>query len=299
MYLAHRHRAAPIQIGWALRRPTGASSGTHRALLDGLTDNARRLIKGLSEGWKGCFCFEGQIIEPQRALTGRTAWQRLLGGTGLELFCAASYQSSSSEGGAASSADASGEDEDTREEADDEEQLWALTLADGTYVLVREIKPKDVSALQRLWERLSDRTIRLRYLGPMKELSDEKARHLAEVDGENQYALVALDPDDQEEIVAMVRYDVEEDTNRAEYAALVEDRLQGLGIGVGLTRALIEAARERGVQSFDALVASENRGMIRLLRSLDLPERERRDNGSKRVEVDLFPNEAQEDSGSN
>jgi len=172
-----------------------------------------------------------------------------------------------------------------------------LTLTDGTYVPVREIQAGDAPALQRLFERLSERTVRLRYLKSLDELSDEKAQHLAEVDGENQYALVALDPDDEEEIVAMVRYDLEEDANRAEYAALVEDRLQGRGLGVGLTHALIEAARERGVQSFDALVASENRGMIRLLRSLDLPERERREESSKRVEVDLFPSEG--DSGSN
>ncbi len=247
-------------------------------------------MKGLSKGWKGGF--EDQIIEPRRAPTERSAWLRVPGEAGPNLFCAASYQSSSSEDGAASSADASGEhEEDAREEADDEEQHWALTLTDGTYVPVREIQTKDVSALKRLWKRLSDRTIQLRYMESMEELSDEKARHLAEVDGENQYALVALDPDDDEEIVAMVRYDVEEDANRAEYAALVEDRLQGRGLGIGLTRALIEAARERGIQSFDALVASENRGMIRLLRSLGLPERERRENGSKRVEVDLFPNQ--------
>ena len=248
-------------------------------------------MKSLSESWEGCF---EDVIEPRFAFTERTARRRVLGGTGLNLFCAASYQSSSSKNGGASSAeDVTGEDEDAREEMDGEwqEEHLGLMLTDGTYVPVREIQAEDAQALQRLFERLSERTVRLRYLTSLDELSDEKAQHLAEVDGENQYALVALDPDDEEEIVAMVRYDLEEDANRAEYAALVEDRLQGRGLGVGLTRALIEAARERGVQSFDALVASENRGMIRLLRSLGLPERERREENSKRVEVDLFPSE--------
>jgi RimJ/RimL family protein N-acetyltransferase len=298
MCLAYRHRAESIQAGWRLGGPTGAASGSYRSFLDDLADKARRLRKGLFEGWKGCF--EDQIIEPRRALTECTAWQRVLGGTGLDLFYAASYQPYPSEDSAASSADATGEDEDAREEIHGEwqEEHWGLTLTDGTYVPVREIQTEDAPALQRLFERLSERTVRLRYLKSLDELSDEKARHLAEVDGENQYALVALDPDDEEEIVAMVRYDlVEENANRAEYAALVEDRLQSRGLGIGLTRALIEAARERGIQSFDALVASENRGMIRLLRSLGLPEREQRENGSKRVEVDLFPN--QEDSASN
>ncbi len=187
-------------------------------------------------------------------------------------------------------AESAGED-DVQENKEVRGEHRTMVLADGTQVQVREIQPGDAPALQRLVGRLSEQSIHLRFFGPMDELSDKKAKHFAEVDGEDQYALVALDPVNEEEIVAVVRYDREPGTERAEYAALVEDRLQGRGLGVGLTRALIEAARERGVQSFDALVASENRGMIRLLRSLGLPERERREESSKRVEVDLFPSE--------
>jgi RimJ/RimL family protein N-acetyltransferase len=98
-----------------------------------------------------------------------------------------------------------------------------------------------------------------------------------------------LDPENEEEIVAVVRYDREKGTDRAEYAALVEDRLQGRGLGIALTRGLIEAARERGIRDFEALVLPENRGMLRLLRSLDLPESTHREDGVRRVSVDLFP----------
>ena len=164
-----------------------------------------------------------------------------------------------------------------------------LALADGTYVLVREIQPGDAPALQRLVGRLSEQTIHLRYFGPMKQLSDKQARYFAEVDGQDRYALVALDPENEEEIVAVVRYDREKGTDRAEYAALVEDRLQGRGLGIALTRGLIEAARERGIRDFEALVLPENRGMLRLLRSLDLPESAHLEDGVRRISVDLFP----------
>ena len=164
-----------------------------------------------------------------------------------------------------------------------------LTLSDGTYVLVREIQPEDAPALQRLVGRLSEQTIHLRYFGPMKKLSDKQARYFAEVDGQDRYALVALDPENDEDIVAVVRYDREKGTDRAEYAALVEDRMQGKGLGIALTRSLIEAARERGVRDFEALVLPENRGMLRLLRSLDLPESAHLEDGVRRVSVDLFP----------
>ena len=175
-----------------------------------------------------------------------------------------------------------------------QEEYRELALADGTSVPVREIQSDDASALQRLVDRLSMDSIRLRFFGPISALSDEKARQFAETDGTDRFALVALDPEDDEEIVAVVRYDREDATDRAEYAALVEDRFQGRGLGLGLTRALIEAAREREVRHFDALVLSENKGMIALLRDLDLPESEWREEGDKHVSVDLFPEEASE-----
>lgn len=163
-----------------------------------------------------------------------------------------------------------------------------LTLRDGTCVNIREIRPGDAPALQRLIGRLSQRTVYLRYFGPMKELSDKKARHFAEVDGKDRFALVALDPDDEGEIVAVVRYDREKNTdNAAEYAALVEDKFQGMGLGIGMTKHLIDAAKENGIRHFYALVLHENRQMLNLLRALDLPEEFRWQDGAEHVAIDL------------
>jgi RimJ/RimL family protein N-acetyltransferase len=164
-----------------------------------------------------------------------------------------------------------------------------LTLRDGVCVPVREIRAEDAAALQRLVGRSSERSIELRFFGPMKELSDEKARRFAEVDGKDRFALVALDPEDEDEIVAVVRYEREGDTDGAEYAALVEDRFQGRGLGIGLTRRLIEAAQENGIRRLHALVLRENRRMLRLLRSLEFPERQRWENGLEHVEIELRP----------
>ncbi len=162
-----------------------------------------------------------------------------------------------------------------------------LVLADGTWVVVREVRPGDAAALKRLVGRLSDRTIRLRFFGPMKELSDAQARRFAEVDGVDHFALVALDPEDEEEIVAVVRYEREGGTDGAEYAALVEDRFQGRGLGLSLTRALVEASRERGVRHLHAYVLPENNVMLGLLRRLELPERVEWEDGVELVEIDL------------
>src|ERR687890_140397 len=163
----------------------------------------------------------------------------------------------------------------------------ALALRDGTCVLVRVIRTEDAAALQRLVGRSSDRSVELRFFGPLKELSDEMAERFADVDGEDRYALVALDPENPDEIVGVVRYEREGGTDGAEYAALIEDRFQHRGLGIGLTRHLIEAARENGIRHLHALVMRENAEMLGLLRSLDLPERLRWQDGAESVEIDL------------
>ena len=160
-----------------------------------------------------------------------------------------------------------------------------LVLRDGTCVPVRRVRSEDAAALQRLVGRSSDRSVELRFFGPLKGLSNEMARRFADVDGADRFALVALDPRDRGEIVGVVRY--EREGEGAEYAALVEDRFQGRGLGIGLTRRLIEVARENKIGHLYALVMRENIGMLSLLRSLDLPESIKWQDGAERVEIDL------------
>ncbi|PLS86806.1 MAG: hypothetical protein CYG60_05300 [Actinobacteria bacterium] len=167
--------------------------------------------------------------------------------------------------------------------------LGVLALPGGAEVPFRVVRPDDAPALQRVHARCSEQTIFLRFFGPMEELSDRKARYFASTDGVDHLGLVALDPEDPNEIIAVVRYARETGDERAEYAALVEDRWQGYGVGAGLTRHLIDAAKENGVRYFYALVMGENMRMLNVLRHLGLPERERFAEDAKRVEVVLSP----------
>jgi hypothetical protein len=64
----------------------------------------------------------------------------------------------------------------------------------------------------------------------LQELPEAKTNYyFAHIDGVDHLTLVALDPDDPDEIVALVRYDREAGSERAEYSALVEDLWQGHG----------------------------------------------------------------------
>ena len=163
-----------------------------------------------------------------------------------------------------------------------------MGLLDGALITYRAIVPDNAAALQRFHHRLSERSIYLRFFSAKPELSDRKDGYFTNVDGTNRFALVALDPERPEEIIAVVSFDREGDTNRAEYAAAVEDRWQGRGLGLALTRRLIEAALKRGIKVFTGVVLPENARMLNLLRDLHLPEWLRYEEGVEFVEIQLL-----------
>src|ERR671911_1399800 len=168
-----------------------------------------------------------------------------------------------------------------------EEDSSSVELLDGTRVAYHAIASDNASALQRFHHRLSERSVYLRFFGATPELSDRKAGYFTNVDGMNRFALVALDPERPEENIAVVSFDREGTTDRAEYAAAVEDRWQGRGLGLALTRRLIEAALKRGIRAFTGVVLPENARMLNLLRDLELPERLRYEEGVEHVEIEL------------
>jgi L-amino acid N-acyltransferase YncA len=172
-----------------------------------------------------------------------------------------------------------------------EEDSGSVELPDGTVVAYHAIAPENASALQRFHHLLSERSIYLRFFAAKPELSDREAAYFTNVDGINRFALVAVDPERAEEIIGVVSFDREGSTERAEYAAEVADSWQGRGLGMALTRRLIEAALNRDVRTFIAIVLPENRKMLHLFRDLGLPERLRYDYDDRTdyVEIDLSP----------
>ena len=170
------------------------------------------------------------------------------------------------------------------------EDEGTLSLPGEVDVPFRIVRPEDATALQRFLGRCSERTIYLRFFGSLDEFPDQKAQYFAQIDAANHFAFVALDPNDRDEIIAIVRYDRESgEEQHAEYAAIVEDNWQGRGVGIALTRRLIDVAWDKGVRYFYALVMGKNWRMLELLRHLDLPEQERKKEGVTQVDVELSP----------
>jgi RimJ/RimL family protein N-acetyltransferase len=169
-------------------------------------------------------------------------------------------------------------------------EAGTLSLRDGTAVPFRPIEPGDQAALQAFHRRLSDRSVHQRFFCAKPELGERQAYDFTHVDGRDRFALVAVHPLDPGKIIAAVRFDREAEGDRAEYAGVVADEWQGLGLGTALTRRLVAAAVSRGIRRFQAIVLPDNLRMLGLLRDLALPERITFDGGEfEIVEVGPLP----------
>jgi GNAT superfamily N-acetyltransferase len=142
-------------------------------------------------------------------------------------------------------------------------------LADGTCVTLRMVRPEDKDEMRRQFHRLSPTSRHRRFLTAAASLSDEALRYLTEVDGVNHVAIVATadSPDLKTEVgLGVGRFvRLKDEPDVAEAAITVIDDAQQKGLGRLLLSVLADAARERGIRVFRAVVLAENAPIRRIL----------------------------------
>ncbi|GAA0435508.1 GNAT family N-acetyltransferase [Actinoplanes capillaceus] len=137
-----------------------------------------------------------------------------------------------------------------------------VLLSDGTTAHLRRIRPEDAPAIVDFHSRMSDRTRYLRYFSPYPRIPERDLQRFVNVDHRDREAFVTVADG---RITAVGRYErLGPDSPEAEVAFVVEDALQGRGIGSVLLEHLADAAREHGITRFVAEVLPENSGMLRV-----------------------------------
>jgi L-amino acid N-acyltransferase YncA len=134
----------------------------------------------------------------------------------------------------------------------------------GPTILVRPLRHGDVRTVMAVFERLGDESRRARFNGPKPCLRKAELQRLATVD-RSRHVLVAYLPGDPRP-VAIAR--LVRDRDAAEVAFEVVDEHQRRGIGSALTAELVADARAAGVSEITALVSSDNRAAVALLRRI-------------------------------
>lgn len=154
----------------------------------------------------------------------------------------------------------------------DESYRESHTLADGTPVVLRFIRPDDAEELRRRFRELSPESRYRRFLTGASDLTDEKVRYLTETDGVNHVAIVATTEslDLKSEIgLGVARFiRLPDEPGVAEAAVTVVDDMQGKGIGRLLLVLLGKIARDRGVHTIRAEVLASNTPVREILREV-------------------------------
>jgi len=141
------------------------------------------------------------------------------------------------------------------------------TLADGTRVRFRPIRPDDKKWLVLGVAQMSPESRYRRFFSPLDHLSVEQLAYFTEVDQVNHVAWVATLPDQPgHPAIAVARFvRLEGDPDSAEAAVTVIDAYQGRGIGRALLVVLTETAINLGVKHFVMFVLGGNATMMSLL----------------------------------
>jgi len=135
-------------------------------------------------------------------------------------------------------------------------------------VLVRPIEPGDFERERRFVDGVSPRTGYQRLMSPRRP-SDDEVRRWTNIDPAREGALVAIvSSAGEERMIGVARYAMDEGADEAEFAIVLSDDWQGMGLGRRLLSELMEVARHSGVRRLFGTTFSENKAMLALARRL-------------------------------
>jgi acyl-CoA hydrolase/GNAT superfamily N-acetyltransferase len=142
------------------------------------------------------------------------------------------------------------------------EMSTSLLLDEGIQITFRPVHPTDEPKMRDLLYDLSQETVYYRFMTRIKRFEHQEIQKFVYIDHRKDVAIVGTVPEAHgEEIIAVGRYYLDEQTNRAEVAFVVRDRWQGKHIGRFLFRHLARIAVRNGISGFTAEVLRENRRM--------------------------------------
>ena len=135
---------------------------------------------------------------------------------------------------------------------------------DGTSVVLRPIKPEDEPLLYELFQSFSEETMRFRFFQVIKDMPHVTLTRYCNIDYNREIAIVAEEKKDKRRIIGASRLILEPGQKRGEFAVVVGDQWQGLGLGSKLVDYILEISRDMMLETISGDILSRNLKMIRL-----------------------------------
>ncbi|NPU83831.1 MAG: GNAT family N-acetyltransferase [Syntrophaceae bacterium] len=135
--------------------------------------------------------------------------------------------------------------------------------AKGFNILFRPIKISDEPRLKDFVYSLSDQSLYRRFMSVRKDVPHEVLQDMVIIDYTVEMAILAIVPrEEEEEIVGVGRYYMDDVKHSAEVAFAVKDAYHNKGIGSELLSYLTYLAKRQGLLGFNAEVLSDNQPMM-------------------------------------
>lgn len=149
------------------------------------------------------------------------------------------------------------------------ELMQRSDLSDGTQLVIRPIRPEDAILEREFVNNLSERSKYLRFMYSLQEITPEALSRFTQIDYDREMALVAVVTEKDKDLqVGVARYYTLADPHVCEFAIVVADDWQHRGIARRLMAALVEAARDGRHTRMVGTVLTENRRMLKFVKSL-------------------------------
>jgi acetyltransferase len=141
--------------------------------------------------------------------------------------------------------------------------ITTRTLKNGEQVLLRPIKAEDEDCFNELIKSLSPESMRFRFFSLIKEMPHETLARYCNLDYDRQIAIVA-ELQGRHQIIGAGRVIVQPNRKSGEFAVLVTDKWQRLGLGSLLMDYIIDFSRDTRLAGIFAHVLPNNYKMLKL-----------------------------------
>ncbi len=135
----------------------------------------------------------------------------------------------------------------------------------GLQLFLRPVKISDEPLLKDFFYSLSDNTLNRRFISQRTDMPHERLQQYVAIDYSREITILAMTgAQENEKIVGVGQYLINEGQYTAEAAFAVRDDFQNQGIAQELLSFLTDIARKEGLLAFTAEVLAENRPMLHI-----------------------------------
>jgi acetyltransferase len=148
------------------------------------------------------------------------------------------------------------------------EYITEFTMKNGEKVILRPIKPEDEFMEKEMFSNFSERTQRFRFFQLIKDISHDQLVRYTQIDYDREIAIIAEVTENRKKMMAGVARLIADQYNEtAEFAIVIADPWQNMGLGNKFTDYIIDIAKARGVQKIYANILADNHIMLHMFKS--------------------------------